>query len=145
MTDEQVEAACRAACDFNGFPPDEIIRSLGGETLPRWKVYQGTIRAAIEAYEAVKGGDIYKHRNGHDYRVVGFCTIEATMTPATLYRSTELPDGTVWVRPTAEFNDGRFTLMAPGGTKSGTSITVSDEKKTETPNETWPYRTFQRF
>lgn len=41
------------------------------------------------------------------YSVDGFCMIEATMQRGVIY--TAQRDGTVWVRPLAEFMDGRFT------------------------------------
>lgn len=42
--------------------------------------------------------------------MVGHCLIEADLTHATIYRS--LGDGQVWVRPTTEFEDGRFRNIA---------------------------------
>ena len=46
----------------------------------------------------VRSGGFYQMRHRH-------AVIEATMTPATIY---EAMDGTLWVRPQAEFHDGRF-------------------------------------
>lgn len=40
------------------------------------------------------------------YRVMWYGTLESDMTPVVIYES--LHDGCVWVRPTEEFEDGRF-------------------------------------
>lgn len=50
----------------------------------------------------------HRHRNGGLYRVVGQGVIEADRTPATIYDDAE---GTVWIRPTSEFEDGRFEKL----------------------------------
>jgi hypothetical protein len=48
----------------------------------------------------------HQHRNGGLYQLRHRqAMIEATMTPAVVY---EGQDGTLWVRPQAEFHDGRF-------------------------------------
>lgn len=52
------------------------------------------------------GMEVRHVKTGGDYTVVCEATIEATMTPAVVYRSAR--DGQVWVRPTKEFCDGRF-------------------------------------
>lgn len=51
---------------------------------------------------------IYRHKKtGGLYRVVfSEAVIEATLETAVVYRSVD--DGPVWVRPYAEFFDGRF-------------------------------------
>lgn len=55
--------------------------------------------------------EIWQHlKSGGLYVVIGHCLIEADLTPATIYRS--LFDGETWVRPTAEFEDGRFQNLA---------------------------------
>lgn len=52
------------------------------------------------------------HRHGKTgglYRLVHRAVvIEATMTPAVVY---EGQDGTLWVRPAAEYHDGRFATL----------------------------------
>jgi hypothetical protein len=52
------------------------------------------------------------HRHGKTgglYRLVhSQVVIEATMTPAVVYEGV---DGTIWVRPSAEFHDGRFATL----------------------------------
>ena len=66
----------------------------------------------VEADQIMKGQGIYpgmevRHvKSGRDYTVVCEATIEATMTKAVVHRSA-LEHG-VWVRPLAEFCDGRF-------------------------------------
>ncbi|WP_065335496.1 hypothetical protein [Tritonibacter mobilis] len=55
--------------------------------------------------------EIWQHvRSGGLYTIIGHGLIEADLTPATIYRS--LWDGAVWVRPTAEFEDGRFRNLS---------------------------------
>jgi len=41
--------------------------------------------------------------------VIATGRIEADLTPCVIYVSEQ--DGYVWVRPSAEFNDGRFTCI----------------------------------
>lgn len=51
---------------------------------------------------------IWKHvKSGGLYSVIATGLLEADLTPVTIYKS--LTDSKVWVRPTAEFEDGRFT------------------------------------
>ncbi len=52
------------------------------------------------------GMEVTHVKTGGAYTVVCEATIEATMTPAVVYRRDA--DGGVWVRPTKEFCDGRF-------------------------------------
>lgn len=54
----------------------------------------------------------WRHRKtGHDYRIIGFCLIEKTLTPAVMYaRVGEL---TTFIRPCDEFFDGRFRQVIP--------------------------------
>jgi len=68
----------------------------------------------IRGGQALNADDIaigahYKHKNtGHNYQVVMFATIEATMTPAVVYAARSKNGLQCWVRPVAEFCDGRF-------------------------------------
>lgn len=67
-------------------------------------------RAALSGDgSAVLASPFYRHRKGGTYRVIAQGRIEADLTPATIYES--LSDGSIWVRPTAEFQDGRFTAL----------------------------------
>jgi hypothetical protein len=70
----------------------------------------------------VEIGSIWKHRKGAEYRVLGFCTLEATEERAVLYRlnriSGDFSDGEfVWCRPLSEFTDGRFKWIANAPTR----------------------------
>lgn len=52
-------------------------------------------------------GSVWRHlKSGRVYTVVGHCRLEASGEPAVLYCRPE--DGTLWVRSTDEFLDGRF-------------------------------------
>lgn len=54
-------------------------------------------------------GALYRHKKtGGTYQLLMLATIEADMTPAVVYGARK--DGEVhrWVRPVAEFCDGRF-------------------------------------
>lgn len=50
----------------------------------------------------------HRHKKGGLYRVLGDAIWEPDRTPAVIYDDAE---GTVWVRPKAEFDDGRFTKL----------------------------------
>jgi hypothetical protein len=56
-----------------------------------------------EIWQHVKSGGLYVIVDGH-------AIIETDATPAVAYRS--LFDGQLWVRPTSEFNDGRFRNLS---------------------------------
>ena len=47
----------------------------------------------------------HRHRKGGLYRIMGHGTLESDRSAVTIYDDT---DGQVWVRPTQEFEDGRF-------------------------------------
>lgn len=59
--------------------------------------------AAVGIYP---GMEVRHVKSGGNYTVICEATVEATMAPAVVYRSEK--DGSVWVRPRAEFCDGRF-------------------------------------
>jgi len=48
-------------------------------------------------------------KSGGNYVILGFATIEATLTPAYVYRSLQTNDD--WVRPQSEMEDGRFVVL----------------------------------
>lgn len=52
----------------------------------------------------------HQHRKGGLYRVLAEGTLETDRSPVVIYDDAE---GTIWVRPTAEFDDGRFTALVP--------------------------------
>ncbi len=55
---------------------------------------------------------LWRHKKtGGVYHIVANCIIEATDTPAVAYRK----DGPIWVRPLAEFMDGRFEQVNSHG------------------------------
>lgn len=57
-------------------------------------------------------GAHYKHKKtGGTYQLVMFATIEATMTPAVVYAARKDGETHRWVRPVAEFCDGRFEAV----------------------------------
>lgn len=54
-------------------------------------------------------GAHYRHKKtGGVYQLSMFATIEATMTPAVVYTARNSGGVQSWVRPLAEFCDGRF-------------------------------------
>lgn len=54
----------------------------------------------------------HRHKKGGLYRVLGKAVLEADRSDVVIYDDA---DGAVWVRPVAEFEDGRFTPLAPSG------------------------------
>ena len=60
----------------------------------------------------VKPGAKFRHKKtGGIYTLESYATIEATMTPAVVYRHFQTDE--LWVRPEKEFFDGRFEYF-PG-------------------------------
>lgn len=59
--------------------------------------------------ETIGVGRRYRHRRGGTYRVVALARVESDGTPAVVYRA-EYEDA-AWVRPAAEFADGRFVAI----------------------------------
>ena len=53
----------------------------------------------------------HRHRKGGLYRLIARGRIEATLEPCAIYEG--VGTGLVWVRPEAEFEDGRFTRLVP--------------------------------
>lgn len=64
-----------------------------------------------ELHPKFEAGSIVKHlKSGNLYLILhSNCFIEASLTPAYVYKS--FKDEIVWVRPYSEFEDGRFTLV----------------------------------
>lgn len=67
----------------------------------------------MDALNRAPANSRWRHRKGGLYTVLHHGFIEADETPCIVYR----PDGAdaVWVRPTAEFLDGRFTRLEDEG------------------------------
>lgn len=69
----------------------------------------------------MREGDYYQHRKGGVYRVQALARLEADGSLVVMYehQTYQSPlqrvcgDGQMWVRPQAEFKDGRFTLISP--------------------------------
>ncbi len=51
----------------------------------------------------------HRHRKGGEYRVLGHGLLETDRSDVVIYDDA---DGTIWVRPVAEFYDGRFEALA---------------------------------
>lgn len=52
-------------------------------------------------------GDLVRHlKTGGLYTIMDIAIIEATLTPAYIYKSLE--SGAQWIRPVTEMEDGRF-------------------------------------
>jgi hypothetical protein len=51
----------------------------------------------------------HRHRKGGFYRLICYGTNEQDRTAVAIYDDA---DGTVWVRPALEFDDGRFDLVS---------------------------------
>lgn len=66
------------------------------------------LRNAMNA-EDLKPGQHVKHRKGGEYVIVGTGWVEADMSLVVVYRKVD--DSALWVRPMAEFIDGRFTKI----------------------------------
>ena len=56
-------------------------------------------------------GSKWVHHKGGQYQVIAVGYIEADLTPAVIYTD----GGLVWVRPAAEFLDGRFRRLDADG------------------------------
>lgn len=64
----------------------------------------------------------YHYKTRHFYEVIGFGLNEATLTPVVIYRQVG-ENGPMWVRPCAEFFDGRFRQVLDGIEEADTSDT----------------------
>ena len=50
----------------------------------------------------------HRHRKGGLYRFISHGILETDRSPVVIYDDAQ---GTVWVRPTSEFEDGRFEVL----------------------------------
>ena len=99
-------------------------RSGSGGVVARLRALAGRARSASGAVPGLRAGSAtepadalgmagasddwsptHRHRKGGLYRVLARGILEADRTPCVIYDDAE---GTIWVRATAEFNDGRF-------------------------------------
>jgi hypothetical protein len=68
------------------------------------------VQLELPLTQGIRTGQEYRHnKSGGLYYVICRALIEADLTPAVVYSSAK--DGRIWVRPEAEFLDGRFTLI----------------------------------
>lgn len=68
---------------------------------------------------------IWRHlKTGGAYRIVGYTIIEATLTPAVIYQNAH---GASFVRPCAEFFDGRFVQEPVARSKPPAGAFTEDE------------------
>lgn len=57
----------------------------------------------------VQHGVKFRHnKTGREYTVIATGLLESDLSPVVIYKNAQ---GQVWVRPHAEFNDGRFTCI----------------------------------
>lgn len=96
-------------------PAEELRLHMGEMSAQEMR----TARAAIRWANAVaRGGDpdpepraTHRHKRGGLYRLIARGRIEATLEPCAIYEG--VGTGLVWVRPEAEFEDGRFAPLVP--------------------------------
>lgn len=66
---------------------------------------------ALQIDTEVSEGQRYLHvKSGGEYTVVSLARIENNLAPVVVYQSDK--NGSNWVRPLDEFEDGRFVLIA---------------------------------
>lgn len=91
-----------------------LIKSAGDYLMQRGKIDWPTLKNDMAELEAAlsqpseEGWEpTHQHvKTGGLYRIVAHGLIEADLTPAVIYQAKR--DGSVWVRPASEFDDGRF-------------------------------------
>ena len=69
----------------------------------------GIVDKALSGDGSAYADVVYRHRKGGLYRVIARGLLERDLTPVVVYRA--LSDGTYWVRPAEEFDDGRFEAL----------------------------------
>lgn len=60
------------------------------------------------AFSKAVPGCTYRHRKGMVYTVLHIGFMEGDLSPVVIYQGIT---GAVWVRPKAEFEDGRFVMV----------------------------------
>ena len=65
--------------------------------------------AAMDSERRIPRGQLVRHvKTRGIYEIIGYGKIEKDHTPVTIYE--QIWEGRIWVRPTEEFEDGRFEL-----------------------------------
>lgn len=113
---------------------DLLIGQRVKELLEANNRYLERARVAEAAPQTSK--DLFRHRKGGTYEVIGIgkmqtegwydtsktiSTANVDMREVTLYRS--IADGSLWVRPVEEFNDGRFEEISSAPEKPSPPVT----------------------
>lgn len=98
-----------------GMPAEEIRLHMGEMSAQEVRTARAAIRWANAVAEqtapAATGTATHRHKKGGLYRLIARGRIEATLEPCAIYEG--VGTGLVWVRPEAEFEDGRFTSLVP--------------------------------
>lgn len=96
-------------------PASEIRLHMGEMSAQEMRTARAAIRwaNAVAGKTAPTGTDTptHRHKKGGLYRLIARGRIEATLEPCAIYEG--VSTGLVWVRPEAEFEDGRFTRLVP--------------------------------
>lgn len=87
---------------------EAAVAAFGDYVVPGMRERIQQTLAAADAVAPSPWRPTHQHRKGGLYRVIGRGLIEASKAPAVIY---EAEDGTLWVRPETEFDDGRFTPL----------------------------------
>lgn len=96
-------------------PAAEIRLHMGEMSAQEMRTARAAIRwanaVAGQTAPAATGTPTHRHKKGGLYRLIARGRIEATLEPCAIYEG--VGTGLVWVRPEAEFEDGRFTSLVP--------------------------------
>ena len=66
--------------------------------------------AALDCDRRIPRRELVRHvKTRGIYEIIGYGKIEKDQTPVAIYE--QIWEGRIWVRPTEEFEDGRFELM----------------------------------
>lgn len=66
--------------------------------------------AALDCDRRIPRRELVRHvKTRGIYEIIGYGKIEKDQTPVTIYE--QIWEGRIWVRPTEEFEDGRFELV----------------------------------
>jgi hypothetical protein len=96
-------------------PAEELRLHMGEMSAQEMRTARAAIRwanaVAGETDMSGAGAPTHRHKKGGLYRLIARGRIEATLEPCAIYEG--VGTGLVWVRPEAEFGDGRFTPLVP--------------------------------